>query len=218
MHTDPKLLAILDESARGRVKTERYGHKGDYTRLLVGITAVAIDAGELSSKIGWGINGLDIGISSDVESHIDCFTIEHILVEAVMGYYPLRNRSGHILAEARVAESIGGTKIDVYVRGKDRADVVKLFEQIRDGETAPEAAGGRRGLISNLREQIAGLLVSTDELVEYKVAYERQVKDILGHLEHIAKLEIKNIELQKPKGFWQVFRAKFREAYAAQVA
>lgn len=154
MYTEPKLYAILSEPARDVVRTERHGRDRAHSSTLIGLTAVSIHAGEISSRIGWGINGFDIGISSDVAPHIDCFTVEDDVTEAVEGHYSLRNRSGQLLAEARVAKTIGGTKFDVYVRGKERVDVVKLFEQIRAGETAPESAGGRRGLIRELREEI----------------------------------------------------------------
>lgn len=212
------LKAILVEASRPRIRSERVGRNNDHTIRLLGSTSVSIDAGEISSQVQWGIHGTEVQLSSDVSGLVDCFVIEGYGMDArAEGYYVFRNRSGHILAEARV-KGWAGTKSEFYVRGNLRQDVVKLFELIRDDETVPESAGGRRGLIRNLREQIAGLLVSADELVDYKVAYEQQVRDNIQQLDKIAKLKAENTELKKPKGFWQVFLANFRRSYDAQVA
>lgn len=210
MYTEPKLYAILSEPARDVVRTERHGRDRAHSSTLIGLTAVSIHAGEISSRIGWGINGFDIGISSDVAPHIDCFTVEDDVTEAVEGHYSLRNRSGQLLAEARVAKTIGGTKFDVYVRGKERVDVVKLFEQIRAGETAPESAGGRRGLIRQLRSVVDSQTTDLEHLQQrFQTVFDDGVKNIalLGEVtKERDRLKKEVAELKKPKlTAWQFF-------------
>lgn len=166
MYYDPKMSAVLKKSAfEGQtVWQQRTGRHGEYTNHFVGKTAVSINSGEITSTINWGIDGKDVTISPDIEPLVDYYVIEHGLQDVPAGgLYKLRNSRGHVLAEARTQKSFGD-KTEVYVRGKERADVVKLYEQIRNGETAPESLGGRRGLIRDLRENFAELLGSYERL------------------------------------------------------
>lgn len=226
---DIKLKAILGESARQLVRTERGGQGGNYTFPKLGLTAISIDQGQISSTVQWCIHGTEALISGDIEDHIVAFELTVLGVESCAhGHYVLRNRSQQILAEARV-ENWVSEKAQLYILGKRREDVVKLFEQIRDGETAPESAGGRRGLIRDLKGEIS---VRERDFATLSTAYEDANRDLLAEQRQVSALEgensrlnalvtglqMENAELKKPKGFWQVFLANFHRSYDAQVA
>jgi hypothetical protein len=228
-----ELRAILGETARPLVRVERSGKDNRFTNLFIGQgagTAVSVDAGEISSKVQWGVHGTDAQISSDIAEHIICFEISEYVKDPRFdeGSYTLRNRSGQILAEA-ISSMCNPTMSKICVRGKERADVVKLFEQIRAGETAPESAGGRRGLIRSLRQREEYLLeqchsltdvwgTKVGELVLLQVSFDSLSSTNVRLERRIAELERENAELKKPKGFWQTFFRDFRKAYDAQVA
>jgi hypothetical protein len=221
---DIKLRAILSESARTLVRVERGGQGGNYTFPKLGLTAVSIDQGQISSMIPWMIHGAEAVISGDIAEFVSSFElIAYGLNEGDIGHYVLRNRSRQILAEAKV-EEWASTKREFYIHGKRREDVVKLFEMIRNGETAPESDGGRRGLIRGLRQALESVTQTAKDLA-FQVGTcegrEQVLSEYRSNLEQqIVELRTENAELKKVKKLtpWQFFWRLFFGTNDPQVA
>ena len=208
------LCAILGVEAHSLVRVDKGGQGGRYTFPQIGITAVSIDAGEISSKINWGIHGTEVDISPDILLHVKAFAIDAHVPPCDKGRYVLRGKANRILAEANVDCGPGSTSAAVHIRGKSRQDVVKLYEQICASETAPEAAGGRKGLIRGLHgvvesltqmaEDLArqvGVLEGREEVMsEYRANLEKQVQDLRAE-----NVELNNPKISAWKFFWRAF-------------
>ncbi|HEY4501462.1 MAG TPA: hypothetical protein VJJ20_00110 [Candidatus Paceibacterota bacterium] len=141
-YSDPTLRARLNEIARPEVTKNHFGDKG-YFDHQVGITKIHLDQGLMYIQIGWGIDGMDNPISSDVAETIDTFEITFSnLVRRTAGIYILRDKDKKktVLARARVQDSRyqGNDSSDIIVSGKERNDVVKLFTLIQAGKLRPD--------------------------------------------------------------------------------
>jgi hypothetical protein len=115
-----------------------------------------LDQGLLFAKISWGVDGLDSPIPTDLEDCIEAFEITHEIPERVCGLYTLKNKRGAVIARARVAS--GERRHDVTVTGKNRRDVVALYELVLGGQIRPDVEHKKF-------EQIEGAL---DELMRLR--------------------------------------------------
>lgn len=137
---EPTFRARLNDNVRARM-TQRHEGKG-YIQHQVGNTNIRLEKGLPYADIAWGIDGRDYPISSEVANFVDVYelTVDYSFVRRVAGIYVLRGggRNKPVLARARVLDS-GSDKSSILVSGKEREDVVKLYELVRDGKVNPEA-------------------------------------------------------------------------------
>ena len=203
----------LNQAGYESVRESRYGK--DFREFVLGKARVHLDNGLAYANVPWGLDGLDVPLSSDISpEYIDEFELKPEFIKPHLneGDYLLRNKSGHILARGRVTNHPGGSS--VLVMGKVREHVINLCTQICAGETAPEAAGGRKGLIRGLHgvvesltqmaEDLArqvGVLEGREEVMsEYRANLEKQVQDLRAE-----NVELNNPKISAWKFFWRAF-------------
>lgn len=168
-YNDPTLRARINPDGRGKVETRRHGKHMEYKEYSLGMTNVHLEQGLVYAKIGWGVDGTDIPVSPDVEPFVEMFDISKDINTRASGIYTLKARGQTTVATARVQQAdYDKDKVNVYVSGKNRKDVVKLFELIRDGKIRPDIEHGEF-------EQIEGALGELRRLRRQNPALERQV-------------------------------------------
>lgn len=175
-YNDPTLRVRLTETVRGRVSRNYFGDKG-YCDHQIGMTKIHLEQGLMFSQIGWGIDGLDNPVSPEVADFVDIYDLTHKVTKRAQGVYTLKDKK-KVLARARVTDyRSGGEDVsEVIVSGKERKDVVKLYELIRDGKVRPDTEHeefkqieGALGELKRLQREIPALqqrLASRDATVK----------------------------------------------------
>ncbi len=185
-YNDPTLRARINSTCRESVHERNHGKNRDYTEHLLGLTKVHIEQGLVYAQIGWGVDGNDLPISPDVENFVEMFDVSSKITLRADGIYKLRDKKRKIVATARVQpHSYSNDKSEIYVSGKDRKDVVKLYELIRDGKVRPdieheefEQVEGTLNELRRLRRQVPALehqVVSRDETI---ASLKKQLKTV----------------------------------------
>lgn len=135
------LRARLSDTIRGKVVKNHFGDKGYYDH-QIGNTKVHLEQGLVYAEVSWGIDGLDYPVSPDVAKSVDMFEItSDKLQRRAAGIYTLRSKNGNVvLARALIHDHswAGERTSKVTVAGKERKDVVKLFELIKTGQIRPD--------------------------------------------------------------------------------
>jgi len=169
----PTLRVRLKTIASEEIRKDYYG-KGNYNH-MIGNTRIHIEQGLIYAEVSWGIDGLDMPVSHEVEEYVDSFEVQGTLSGLVKGIYVLRNGEGKdVLARALVFAYVGDQK--AHVSGKKREDVIKLFELLRDGEIRPdvevqefEQVEGGLNELRRVKEELASAerhLVARDNLID----------------------------------------------------
>lgn len=177
-YNDPTLRVRINSTGRESVRERNYGKHREYTQHLLGMTKVHIEQGLVFAQIGWGVDGNDLPVSPDVENFIEMYDISSKISHRADGVYKLRDKNRKVVATARVQPyrySSDNDKSEVYVSGKNRKDVVKLYELVRDGKIRPdvehdefEQVEGNLNELRRLRRQVPTLerqVASRDETV-----------------------------------------------------
>lgn len=190
--SDRTLNVRLNEEGRQQVQVERHGKNGEYSNYLVGITAVHIKQGVAYAQVGWGLDGRNLPVSPDVAGYIDAFEISvYLSASRAPGIYSLK-KEGTVLAQARVSphpHSNGDDRSYIYSCGKERDDVVTLYELIRDGKIRPEQE-------QEEFEQIEGALPELQRLREEVPRLRRQVDETAAEINTIkVQLQLANNQL-----------------------
>lgn len=184
-YNDPILRARLKDNAMQNVHKERIGDKGYYNH-FIGMTRVHIEQGLVYAEVTWGIDGRDMPVSAEVEKIVESFVVTDKIPSRADGVYILRDNDKKVLARARVKDYFTGSdKSEVYVSGKDRKDVVKLYELVRDGKVRPdieheefEQVEGNLDELRRLRRQVPTLerqVASRDETI---ASLKKQLKNV----------------------------------------
>lgn len=135
-YNDPTLRVRLTNFANGRVRKEHFGDKGYYSH-VIGVTRVHIEQGIVYAEITWGIDGHDMPVSLEVKGLVDSYVVTSKIAHRADGIYVTRDKDKKVLARAR-STTYTKDQSDVYVSGKKRKDVLKLFELLRDGKIRPD--------------------------------------------------------------------------------
>ena len=176
-YNDPILRARLKDNAMQNVHKERIGDKGYYNH-FIGMTRVHIEQGLVYAEVTWGIDGRDMPVSAEVEKIVESFVVTDKIPSRADGVYILRDNDKKVLARARVKDYFTGSdKSEVYVSGKDRKDVVKLYELEgnldelrrlrRQVPTLERQVASRDETIASLKKQLKNVRV---ELAEAQAA------------------------------------------------
>lgn len=201
-----KMRVRLNTEGYEEMRRQSQGHGESYR---IGLAAVHLSSGLAYGIVPWGTCGLDVPLSPDIKpEHIDAYEITPDRIDTYLqgGQYVLRNQAGHFLARGHVENDSHGSWLTVI--GKRREDAVKLHDLIRAGETAPESAGGRRGLIRQLRDRYDELLGSYEDLARDNVRLAEQLRTLSSAAEK-----------PKPKlSAWEFFWRSFFGTNDPQVA
>ncbi len=174
-YNDPTLRTRLSEAAVQKVRKEHIGDKG-YCNHFIGMTRVHIEQGLVYAEVTWGIDGLDMPVSSEIKELVESYVVTQKMSRRADGIYILRDKDCNVLARARVTEYyINNDKSEVYVSGEKRKDVIELFGLLRDGKVRPdieheefEQVEGNLNELRRLRRQVPTLehqVTSRDETI-----------------------------------------------------
>lgn len=169
---DPVIRILLTNDSRSAVKRDYY-EQYKYSP-CIGMTNVHTDRGRLFALVDWSIDGLDALISPDVENFVESYELTNRRIPLrAPGIYSLM-RDGETCARARVVDhhtfDRDSTTSSILVTGKDRRDVIELYNLVLSGTVRPDEESrafdqieGALGELERLRREVPALMQQIEE-------------------------------------------------------
>lgn len=198
-YCDPKIRILLTEEARSKVQISRRGKHNEYADHRIGMTNIHIEKGLMFAQVDWGIDGLDMPVSPEIEQFVSTYSIEwgegpNSLAE---GIYKLC-KGKNVLASARVRRREvcrGAFKTDIMVTSKKRGYAVQLFELVRTGKLRPaveveefKQIEGGLGELNRLRRQVPALQTKLSDKDKVNAELQKRLREARQQLQGVQQL------------------------------